>query len=368
MSSFTDKFRIIEKTISDEKPGLVLFGLFLREDAQDKWDLVLSADWLTGDYFSDLGYVTKKLQTYLDSQEMTAISRIILLKPEDRFVRTINGIINIEHGKAEFEDCRFNDVSIKHAIIVTSKRRIRSTIWDQRWINAHRTTALGGLRNLARSGFMEIQFALVDSILNVTQSELLRQAKPAQIETFGWPIGVIIDRKGYRPKPSNDGIITEILIQDQNGRSSYDYWTLRKDGAFYLLKSIFEDERRPGYIFFNTRIVRITETLLYAARLYSGLNVPRTHSFAVGIRHGGLKDRILSTSSPARRFPPSETNVSGEDEVYSEIETTIQEIESNTVDLVERFTQPLFVVFNFFELDKAILSEVVNKYIAGEVT
>ena len=67
-------------------------------------------------------------------------------------------------------------------------------------------------------------------------------------------------------------------------------------------------------------------------------------------------------------WSPSETNISGEDEVYSEIETSIQEIESNTTDLVEKFTQPLFVLFNFFELDKAILSEIVNKYIAGEVT
>ena len=368
MINLTERFRTVEKEISDEKASLVLFGLFLREEAPDKWDLVLSADWLTADYFSDLEYVTKKLKTYLDSKEISSISRIILLKPEDSFVRTVNGVINIEHGIAEFEDCHFNDVYIKHAIVITSKKRIRRVVWDQRWIDAHRAIALAGLRKLERSGFMEIQFALVESSLNATQSLLQRQARPAQIETFGWPIGIFIDRDGYRPKPTNDGIVTEILIQDDDGRSSYDYWTLRKDGAFYLLKSIFEDERRPGHIFFNTRIVRITETLLYAARLYSGLGVSRMQTFVIGIRHGGLQNRILSTSNLARRFPPSESNISGENEVYSEIETTIQEIESSIVDLVENFTQPLFVVFNFFELDKAILSDIVNKYIAGDVT
>jgi len=368
METLFDKFRIIERAISDERTSFALFGLFLREDAQDKWDLIVSASWLTGDHLKNLEYITGKLKLHLNSSEMTTISRIILLNPEDNFVKNVNSAINVEHGKVKFEDCIINDISIKSAIIITSKRIPTKLIWDAEWITTHRTSALSGLSKLGRQGYMEILLTLLSFDLNLTQLELLRQAKPAQIETFGWPIGIVIDRAEYRPRATTDGIVTEILIKEENQRSNYDYWTLRKDGAFYLLKSIFEDERRPGYIFFNTRIVRITETLLYAARLYSGLHIPRDCHFIVGIRHGGLKGRILSTSSLARRFPPSETSISSVDEVYNEVETTIDEIESNLVDIVEKFTQPLFVVFNFFELNRAILEEIVNKYVTGEVT
>jgi hypothetical protein len=215
---------------------------------------------------------------------------------------------------------------------------------------------------------MEVRMTLRDFTINVLQSELLKQARLAQIETFGWPIAVVLDRAELRPRPTTDGIVAEVAIKDADRRHSYDYWTLRNNGDFYLLKSIFEDERKENTIFFNTRIVRITETLLYAARLYSGLNVPKDAHHFVGIRHGGLKGRVLSTSSIARRFPPSADRVSGEDEVYTEVETTIEQIETHLVELVEKYTQPLFILFNFFELNRGVLEEIVNKYAQGEVT
>lgn len=253
------------------------------------------------------------------------------------------------------------------AIIEPSSSKPRLS-WDEEWISKHRDSATIGLRNLERSAFMEIHMTLCNFTLNILQGELLRRAREAQIETLGWPIGIVLDREGFRPRPTTDGIVTEVVIKESDRQRSYDYWALRKDGDFYLFKSIFEDERRENVIFFNTRIVRITETLLHAARLYSGLDVPRDAHYLVGIRHGGLKGRTLSTSSIARRLPSSSATLSGENEVYSELDTTIEQTESNLVDLVESFTQPLFVIFNFFELNRGVLEDIVNKFVAGEVT
>lgn len=240
--------------------------------------------------------------------------------------------------------------------------------WNEDWISKHREIAIIGLKNIERSAFIEVRMTLRDFTINVLQSELLKQARLAQIETFGWPIAVVLDRDELRPSPSTDGIVAEVAIKDADRRHSYDYWTLSKNGDFYLLKSIFEDERKENTIFFNTRIVRITETLLYASRLYSGLNVPRDAHYFVGIRHVGLKGRALSTSSIARRFPPSADKVSSENEVYSEVDTTIEQTETQLVELVEQYTQPLFILFNFFELNRGVLEEIVNKFVKGEVT
>ena len=169
--------------------------------------------------------------------------------------------------------------------------------WDEEWTSEQRERAMRGLAHIDRSAFMEVQMTLHDFALDVQQGELLSQARQAQITTFGWPIAVVIDAEELGPKPTNDGIVAEITLEAPEARNSYDYWMLRKNGDFYMLKSIFEDERKENTIFFNTRIVRITETLLYSARLYSGLNVPRDAHYIIGIRHGGLKGRLLSTSS-----------------------------------------------------------------------
>lgn len=237
--------------------------------------------------------------------------------------------------------------------------------WDEEWISKHKEAALSGLKKSGKSGFMEIRMTLPDSKLNITQGELLRVANQAQIRTFGWPLGIVINREEYRPRPKTDGIVAEINIVEEGIRSGFDYWTIRRDGTFYLLKNLFEDMRKPDYIFFNTRIVRITEALLYSVRLYSGLNVPPDSRILIGIRHGGLKGRILSAVG---NRDLDYDRKSDEDEIYTEVETTFEKIESDLVDIVQRFTQPLFVIFDFFELDRKVLEDIVNNYVAGKVT
>jgi hypothetical protein len=141
--------------------------------------------------------------------------------------------------------------------------------WDEEWIEKNRATARKGLQQAGLTGFTEVQFGLAQSTLNKNPSELLQAAERALIHTFGWPIGIVVHNE-RRPRPVSDGIIAEVPAPAFN---SYDYWALRRNGDFYLLQSLFEDDRTSGYIFYDTRIVRLTETLLYCARLYTQLGV-----------------------------------------------------------------------------------------------
>jgi len=241
--------------------------------------------------------------------------------------------------------------------------------WDEQWISSHQMVAFEGLKRCSvtktadKTGFMEIRMTLPNLNLNIVQRELLRAANQAQIHTFGWPIGVAPNsRDEYRPKPRTDGIVAEIENKDTN---QYDYWSLRKNGMFYLLKSLFEDMRKPCCIFFDTRIVRITEALLYSVRLYSGLNVPPNSRILIGIRHGGLRERHLGVVG--RRIL-SDNYKSEENEVYTEIETTFEKIEANLVDYVQEFTQPLFAIFDFFQLDRKKIKKIVTNFVAGKIT
>ena len=251
--------------------------------------------------------------------------------------------------------------------IIQPKPNTPVTYWDDQWIAKNREIALIGLSKTGRKAYMEIKATLRDIKIDVLQNELLRSARESQIDTFGWPIGGVLDRSGFSPRPTTDGIVSEILINETGNRQSYDYWSLRKSGDYYLLKSLFEDERKENAIFFNTRIVRITETLLHTARLYNSLKVARDATYLIGIKHGGLQGRLMSVASAGTWLPPHGDRVSNEDEVYTEIVTNIEETESKLVELVERFTQDLFVIFNYFQVDNSTQAKIVDKFVKGEV-
>lgn len=84
------------------------------------------------------------------------------------------------------------------------------------------------------------------------------------------------------------------------------------------------------------------------------------------LSYGGLKDRILTASSAARDVDDSRKSM--EDEVYTEIDTTIERLESNIVDNVEEITKPLFILFDYSELSRSVLEDIVNKFIQGRVS
>lgn len=253
---------------------------------------------------------------------------------------------------------------IKFRLAILNTLKTKSFYWDNDWISEHQNKALSGLKNCDLSGFMEVRFILPDFHINIGQKELLLVAREAQIKTFGWPIGVVIDNvEEYCPKPKRDGIIAEISIPNEN---MYDYWSIRRDGAFYLLKSLFEDKsiKESKQIFFDTRIIRITEVLLYSINLYNGFKVPLNSKFLIGIRHGGLKGRVISRAN--KRFFGYKYKTL-EDEVYTEVDITFEEIKSDMINIVQKFSQQLFIIFDFFEIDIGVLENIVNNYVEGRV-
>lgn len=122
MKKFIEKITALEQSISAEKGDFVLFALFLREDAQDKWDLVVSAPWIEVNKKESLSYLTDELRSQLRSQEMLTLSRIVLVDNDDPALEAIHKAISVEHSIFEIKDSNFFGLQIKHAYIITSKR------------------------------------------------------------------------------------------------------------------------------------------------------------------------------------------------------------------------------------------------------
>jgi hypothetical protein len=235
------------------------------------------------------------------------------------------------------------------------------------WGDALRPQAEAGLAKVGRNGYMEVS-ADLQPRANESQARLIEVVRDSAIHNFGWPIAVILDnRDEYRPRPTSDGVVAEVAIGESDSnpfgqdRRSYDFWKLFRDGRFYTLLSLFEDERRAGELFFEVRISRVTEVLLLLARMYRRLGASDTDLVTARFRHSGLAARSLTAASRDRDLHP---RVTTEDIVESTLSATIAEIESDLVGQVKKVIDPLFVVFDFFELNDQILAEIVDKFVA----
>lgn len=198
--------------------------------------------------------------------------------------------------------------------------------------------------------------------LQFRQDELRRAMEQTQVHSFGWPIGLVMTRPEYAPKPHDDGIRATILTDGLMGRSSFDYWALRTDRVFYLLKTLFEDERSEGKIFVDTRIVRTAETLLRINWLYRALHAEPEERVVIKIQYTGLRGRLLSVADPMRRIGFDRVCVENETETW--VKERLKNIEPKLIDLVHTAVSELCILFDYFPLSKEqVVQPLVEKFV-----
>ena len=168
---------------------------------------------------------------------------------------------------------------------------------------------------------------------------------------------MVFPHAGMRPRPTTEGISAQIKAQN-----NYDYWALKKDGEFYLLRNLWENENPVPTVMFDIRISQITEVLLYSTRLYLGLGASPEDCVVISIRHAGLKDHTMTSSNLLDMLRFRELT-SHEDEVTTEVETRLVDIEPNLFDLIENFTNQLFPLFDFFTLQRQELEARVKDFL-----
>lgn len=116
------KYIEVEKELSEKHGAFNLFALFLREDAVDKWDILVASDWIYQDKQKSLSLIAEKLQEKLNKDELINISRIVLIENNNPALDAIQQAIHIKHEPIEVKDSNFFGLQIKHAYIITSHR------------------------------------------------------------------------------------------------------------------------------------------------------------------------------------------------------------------------------------------------------
>ncbi len=116
-----DKMAVLEKEISREKGDFYLFALFCREDAADRWDLVVASPWLEADEKQGLNYLADKVRAALTEEELLSLSKIVVLEADNPVVDAVRkSVQETRHGRIELENQDFAGVQVAHACISTS--------------------------------------------------------------------------------------------------------------------------------------------------------------------------------------------------------------------------------------------------------
>jgi len=235
---------------------------------------------------------------------------------------------------------------------------------EDAWFDKHEESASHGLRSMGFKTYSECRVSLLGNRPNTDQANLLNAARQSQIHWFGWPIGVILDNNPEaRPYPTNDGIVAEIKLPEGSIAKIYDYWAWKKNGDFFLLQSLFEDDEtrnRERHIFFDSRIVRLAETLFYCAGVYDKLGVPDDTFAQFTARWNGLEGRTLGSADPMRLWNVRKTK---ENDVSTKIHFRLSRIHTDLAGLVKELLEPLFLVFDFFKASDSLYSDILDKFL-----
>jgi len=122
MKTVAEKLRELENRVAQEKGPFSLFALFLREGSPDRWDLVVSAEWLEKNKEEEFNSLVKSVRWSLGADELVLLSRMVVVDHDDPALEAVHRALKAEHSLIELKDCNFFELEIKHAYIITSQK------------------------------------------------------------------------------------------------------------------------------------------------------------------------------------------------------------------------------------------------------
>lgn len=123
MKSLIEKLKTIEEKVSQEKGEFLLFGLFLRENAPNRWDWVVCSPWIERDEQAGMRYLSAKLNEMVTKDELIQISRIVVIDESNPGLEELQEEFSVEHGALQVRRRSFFGQEIEHAFIITCRRK-----------------------------------------------------------------------------------------------------------------------------------------------------------------------------------------------------------------------------------------------------
>ena len=106
--------------------------------------------------------------------------------------------------------------------------------------------------------------------------------------------------------------------------------------------------------------------LMYLARLYEGLNVPENTTANFILRHVGLAGRHISAIS--NRLMLHSPGPASEEEIESTITIDLSTLDESLSQHVQNLLNPVFMIFDFFQLGQEMYDQIVTDFKQGRST
>lgn len=98
MKEILNQLKSVVKALEAEHKPMVLFALFMREESLQKWDIVVSASWLSSGDKSAYQLVVSKVQAALSPAELVQFSRVVILDVIDPVVSFLQSVCPLTNG------------------------------------------------------------------------------------------------------------------------------------------------------------------------------------------------------------------------------------------------------------------------------
>ena len=117
-----EKLQNLIRRVEAQKGSLTLFMLWKDVTEVEKWTVVVSAPWLDKqNQQTALRYWINLLQGALNTSELNTISRVSVVKTDDKFVQFLTRAVNVSGGAVRFTRNQVGEYYINEAIIFEAK-------------------------------------------------------------------------------------------------------------------------------------------------------------------------------------------------------------------------------------------------------
>lgn len=114
-----EKCRNAEVEISEKHGGFTLFALVQRESTAGKWDIVVSAPWLTR-RMADMKIILDGLMPFLSQEDWLRTAGIVPVDLNTDFVQTLVELYHVEHGTQLAGQIFTDEIIVDRAVIITA--------------------------------------------------------------------------------------------------------------------------------------------------------------------------------------------------------------------------------------------------------
>jgi hypothetical protein len=219
-------------------------------------------------------------------------------------------------------------------------------------------------------GYMWYAFELGGDVRGLSNAELSCVLRAAEVNHSGWPPFWYPTRRGIAAYPYAGLVECWIGGDTEDGFPAHgaghaDFWRVSPDGLGFFLRGYREDDlsggkgmpEQPGtWIEVEWPVAVTAEVVFYIGSLATHL-VDGPASVRLFAGYTGMDGRQLH--SVGGRYFHARTARQAEVELNSSF--NVDAIDPNITEIVHQFLNPLYAIFDFFELPISLVVEVINK-------